>query len=160
MRNCIFFLIFCSCLLTGVNVFAQSAQDTVQTPPADQHFHRRSPVLACVLSFYVPGAGQIYNGQYTKGTIIFGVAALSFGATAISHANHHFGYQKNPEADLLIFPYVASLLYASIDAPIVASRLNRSYREKHAFTSVQFSPTLLNAGNTLHSAPGFSLVLR
>jgi Family of unknown function (DUF5683) len=160
MRNCICFLIFCSCLLPGVKVFAQSAPDTVQMPLADQHFHRRSPVLACILSFYVPGAGQIYNGQYTKGTIVFGAAALSFGAAAISHANHHFGYQKNPGADLLIFPYVASFLYASIDAPIVASRLNRSFREKHAFTSMQFSPTLLNTVSTLRPAPGFSLVLR
>jgi hypothetical protein len=31
----------------------------------------RDPVLACLLSTVIPGAGQVYNGQFFKGLLVF-----------------------------------------------------------------------------------------
>ncbi|MDY9924834.1 TM2 domain-containing protein [Methanosarcina sp.] len=39
---------------------------------------RKSPGIAAVLSFFIPGLGQIYNGQIMKG-IIFIILASIFG---------------------------------------------------------------------------------
>jgi TM2 domain-containing membrane protein YozV len=36
----------------------------------------KNPVLAAVLSFFIPGLGQIYNGQTKKGLIFLGVDLL------------------------------------------------------------------------------------
>ncbi len=37
-----------------------------------------SPLLAAILSFFIPGLGQFYTGQLTKAIILF-VAAVIFG---------------------------------------------------------------------------------
>ncbi len=36
----------------------------------------KSSGLAAVLSFFVPGVGQIYNGQILKGLLLFAVATV------------------------------------------------------------------------------------
>lgn len=38
----------------------------------------KSPGLAAVLSFFVPGLGQIYNGQIAKGIVVFVIGPLFF----------------------------------------------------------------------------------
>lgn len=42
----------------------------------------KNPGIAAVLSFFIPGLGQIYNGQIMKG-IIFIVLASIFGALTL-----------------------------------------------------------------------------
>ena len=37
-----------------------------------------SPVLAVILSFFIPGLGQLYTGQFLKAVILF-VLAVIFG---------------------------------------------------------------------------------
>ncbi|PWR75571.1 hypothetical protein ACKUB1_12485 [Methanospirillum stamsii] len=38
-----------------------------------------SPLIAVILSFFIPGLGQFYTGQLVKAIILF-VAAVIFGA--------------------------------------------------------------------------------
>ena len=38
-----------------------------------------SPVLALIMSFFIPGLGQLYTGQFLKAVALF-VLALLFGA--------------------------------------------------------------------------------
>lgn len=44
---------------------------------------RRNPGVAAVLSFFIPGLGQIYNGELTKGLVIVFVTAISWMLTKI-----------------------------------------------------------------------------
>ncbi|MCT8337644.1 zinc-ribbon domain-containing protein [Methanoculleus sp. Afa-1] len=40
--------------------------------------NRRSPVLAAILSFFISGLGQIYNGQFGKGIAYFIIYMFCF----------------------------------------------------------------------------------
>jgi len=40
---------------------------------------RKSEGLAAVLSFFIPGLGQVYNGQIGKGIVVFIVFAICSG---------------------------------------------------------------------------------
>jgi TM2 domain-containing membrane protein YozV len=42
----------------------------------------KNPGLAAVLSFFVPGLGQIYNGQIAKGLVLLVAFGISAAATA------------------------------------------------------------------------------
>jgi len=104
----------------------------------------KSPVLAFVLSFILPGAGQYYNGDITKGVIMTGAAAagiatmLAAGYEDVFHKDPYYyasyGYWTEETTTWL---YVgagvagAAAIWSWIDAPISASRINeeraRSY---------------------------------
>jgi TM2 domain-containing membrane protein YozV len=43
----------------------------------------KSPGLAAVLSFFVPGVGQVYNGQIAKGLFFFVLYSLGWFLAAI-----------------------------------------------------------------------------
>jgi TM2 domain-containing membrane protein YozV len=43
----------------------------------------KSPGLAAVLSFFVPGLGQVYNGQIAKGLFLVFLGFLSFLLMAV-----------------------------------------------------------------------------
>lgn len=45
-------------------------------PMSSVYVERKSEGLAAVLSFFIPGLGQIYNGQIGKGIIIFILFAI------------------------------------------------------------------------------------
>ena len=46
-----------------------------KTAPGDMAAKPRKPWLAALLSFLVPGLGQVYNGQTRRGLILLGLAA-------------------------------------------------------------------------------------
>ena len=51
-----------------------------QYPPRVMLLERKSEGLAAVLSFFVPGLGQIYDGEIGRGIVIFlltGIVALT-----------------------------------------------------------------------------------
>lgn len=68
----------------------------------------KSPGLATILSMFCVGAGQIYNGDTTKGAIMFGAAALGGIAFGVG-------------AWLLILPLI---IYGMIDAHKTANTIN------------------------------------
>lgn len=65
--------------------------------------------LAAVLSFLIPGLGQIYNGQITKGLLIVVVQAINVALT-------------NVLIGFVFYPIV--LIYAVFDAYRTAQRIN------------------------------------
>lgn len=70
--------------------------------------------LAAVLSFLIPGLGQIYNGQITKGLLIVVVQAINVALT-------------NVLIGFIFYPIV--LVYAVFDAYRTAQRIN-AYGER------------------------------
>lgn len=99
-----------------------------------------SPSLATALSMLFPGLGQLYNGQYPKGMICFGVSlcqVLLIGSLAIPHIRAVRHALVGSARDLVGGPPVPSLLwvlllsylcvwlYALIDASLVATAINR-----------------------------------
>ncbi|GAA5262661.1 DUF5683 domain-containing protein [Methanocalculus sp. MC3] len=42
-----------------------------------------SPILAVILSFFIPGLGQFYTGQFLKAIALFVMAALFAGLSTI-----------------------------------------------------------------------------
>lgn len=157
------------------------SDSSTHIPPKYRNIHKRSRVLACVLSLCVPGAGQVYNKQYLKGGLLFGVFTISAAALEIYtynynvnqnakalaafHANHQYMYQSPSHTVkvALITPVLVAYFCSVIDAPVSASYLNRTYhlgKKKKEFTSLHISPGLINAGIGNKYDAGFSLVLR
>jgi hypothetical protein len=61
---------------------AQPADD-LESPTAVQGVVRKSPLVAGVLSAFIPGAGQFYNGQAGKGAVML---LLGGGAVGVAVA--------------------------------------------------------------------------
>ena len=160
---CIFIFLTIKANAQKINKDTAKASDTsTYIPPKYRNIHKRSPVLACFLSLYLPGAGQVYNKQVLKGIVIFGALSLSFGAAEVYHANNVDHPHDDVTAALLV-PAFAAVVYSIIDAPITASYLNRTYhlgKKKKEFTSLNFSPNIINTGVANRFTAGVSLVLR
>ena len=145
-----------------LNDTTKASDTSTYVPPKYRNIHKRSPVLACFLSLYLPGAGQVYNKQVLKGIVIFGALTFSFGAAEVYHANNVTHPHDGVTAALLV-PFFAAYVYSAIDAPIAASSLNKMYhlgKKKKEFTSLQFSPNVINAGVGNKFTAVVSLVLR
>jgi TM2 domain-containing membrane protein YozV len=69
----------------------------------------KNPGVAAVLSFLIPGLGQIYNGQILKGLVVVVIQAIN---VAFTHVLIGF----------VFYPIV--LVYAVIDAYGTAERIN------------------------------------
>jgi hypothetical protein len=172
----------CLCALFCLAIFITHAQSPVSTPDtakkADSVYipykyrdiHKRSPVLACLLSLYVPGLGQLYNKQELKAGIVFGTWALSFGAAEIYYTGRsvivYNGTNVNRPHDAitvaLLLPFAAATIYSIIDAPITATRLNRIYhlgKKKSSLSTFSIQPGVINSAPD-HYTVGLNLVLK
>ena len=69
----------------------------------------RSPILAAILSLFLSGLGQIYNGEVTKGVVYIVVQIINAALTTVL-----IGF--------VLMPIVG--LWATIDAYLVAKRNN------------------------------------
>lgn len=71
----------------------------VELGDKDEETNAKSPLLAGGLSFFIPGAGQIYNGEILKGILLFigvvGLAVLDF--TIIEPKNKTFDKLSDTE---------------------------------------------------------------
>ena len=76
-------------------------------------FNEKSPVAAWALSFLMPGCGQFYNGEGTKGGIMLGTYLVSSGV---------FWFVSWP---IGLTGMLATAIWSQIDAPISANRINR-----------------------------------
>lgn len=144
------------------NDTAQVSDTSTYVPPKYRNIHKRSPILACVLSLYIPGAGQVYNKQVAKGIVLFGISAISLGAAEIHYTNNVLHPNDGVTAALLV-PLFAAYIYSAIDAPVSAVYLNNTYhlgKKKKEFTSLHISPNLINAGMGNKYDAGVSLILR
>ena len=88
---------------------------------------RKSPALALALSVVVPGAGQVYNGHYLKGAVMFGGTVLTAGAILMT-ASDVLGLDDDTsgtDVHILGGVGVGLILWSWIDAPLSAKAINR-----------------------------------
>ncbi|MBO7198157.1 MAG: hypothetical protein J6V28_05110 [Tidjanibacter sp.] len=107
------------------------------------------PAEAMSRSAIFPGLGQLYNGEYLKGSLLIvgGVASLVGFALSAGSSDllPNSWYDVVGWGSLAL--YAGSYLYALIDAPIVASRWNK----KHGFS--------FNGDNYINVAPAVGIVI-
>ena len=93
---------------------------------------KKNPMVALGLSFPIIGAGQFYNGQYTKGVIQLGAAVVGLGFTLSASGDNEDRLDGNLDVDdddwmsvpgyLLLF---GGAIWSLIDAPMSANRINQ-----------------------------------
>ncbi|MFQ3611135.1 MAG: tetratricopeptide repeat protein [Fimbriimonadales bacterium] len=107
--------------------------------PTDDLFIQRNPGLAFLLSFLMPGVGQLYNGQFVKGGVILGAFVLGWIIFMLTPGGSDFvsnllAFLVNPArvrgglSGFQIFLALTLFLlwvYAFIDAPLNAVARNR-----------------------------------
>ena len=98
--------------ITKENVYIGSSTDV----------EPRKPGLAWMLSFFFPGAGQIYNGQKLKGVwmMVWGINSI---ITILSMILIHWGGLK--ALLLSSISMISVWVYSQIDAPVMANKLNK-----------------------------------
>ncbi len=88
---------------------------------------RKSPWAALGLSFLIPGGGQAYNGQWAKGGLMLGGAAL-FAVPVLGELE--CGLEADDECGGVAFTVgviglFGIVAWSLIDAPITAKAINR-----------------------------------
>jgi len=165
LSACLCFLLFSA---HAQQIDTAKTVDSVYIPPKYRNIHKRIPALACLLSIYLPGLGQIYNKQGGKAAIVLGTFALSFGAaeayvgdrrvSAYNSANR----PHDAVTAALLVPMLASYVYAVVDAPVTANRLNKIYhlgKRKPSLSAFSIQPGLINSSPN-HYTVGLNLVIR
>jgi hypothetical protein len=117
---------------------------------------RKSPWLAFALAYLCPGLGQVYNGEYTKLAIIYGIALVGAGIGYVGLSNSNFWTSK-PIPDYAVALSVSGItiialdwLYSIIDAPISANRIN----EENIKVSLSIKSSIINKNQILNFAVG------
>lgn len=96
---------------------AQQAQPALPANQGTVPGKHKEPILSLVLSFFIPGLGQVYNGQLVKGIVIFALYVfLWIVSGALMFVLIGFCTMVLP---LLLW------LYAIYDAYSVAGKINR-----------------------------------
>ena len=99
---------------------------------------KKEPWLAFGLSFLIPGAGQFYNGQHSKGVVQLGAVVLGWGLmiSAVEDNYEVYGDMYDPDDDdgsagLGVLLWLGGTLWSWIDAPISANRINRENQQSN-----------------------------
>lgn len=86
----------------------------------------RNPGKAFIMSFFVPGSGQMYNHQIGKGLAIFWIEMITLTGSYVLYSQ----YDKKGKDGLLIGGIALSAIYFGVfvynvcDAPITANKIN------------------------------------
>lgn len=119
-----------SAVAAGTETAPAGAQSSKTPSPPGPEYHEayRSPEAAALRSLVVPGWGQHYNGEPTKGWILGSIAALGvlLGTEIIkpgilSRDND----RHNLEKSFGWFCYGGSVAWATVDAYLRAQTINR-----------------------------------
>jgi tetratricopeptide (TPR) repeat protein len=89
---------------------------------------RRNPALAFFLSAFLPGMGQLYNGEYLKGVLFLGGSFLTFllgGEALLRLVFAASGSRVAPSGMEAAFGFLSLLLWiaAVVDAPVRAQKM-------------------------------------
>lgn len=96
-------------------------------------YRKKHPLISALLSFFFPGAGQLYNEEFIKGLILFTAAIatiVNIVYTAISLGNGMMNGDTIPSATPIIRIVASALilfglwLYGIIDGAISAQRIS------------------------------------
>lgn len=97
---------------------------------------KKNPWLAFGLSFLIPGGGQFYNGQHSKGVAQLGGVGLGIGLMVIAKEDYTSGNfdivpfdfdDRKTVLGLLLL--CGSSLWSVIDAPISANSINQQNQQ-------------------------------
>lgn len=91
---------------------------------------KKDPIVSCILSIVIPGAGQFYNGEPLKGIaqlglVIGSVSVYLYSTEIVSKGPWVVGPRNQTLEDLSVVTYVCSYMWSVIDAPLSAGRINR-----------------------------------
>lgn len=122
---------------------------TTKEPLEEVEIEKQSPALAFVLSFILPGLGQFYNEEITKGitqlALVVGGYVMAF--TAGIEEVHHYDPWGRPYYETEITPWfllglgtaAGASIWSMIDAPLSASRINRERAQQKRRHLIEFS---------------------
>ena len=95
-------------------------------PAEAQVESQKLPGEALSLSLLVPGAGQAYNGQWTKGGLMLGGQLAALGVLLKYNSCDLFDYNRECDRfNIALVGMVGLTLWSLIDAPINAIAINR-----------------------------------
>jgi TM2 domain-containing membrane protein YozV len=103
---------------------------------------RKDPAIACTMSIFVPGLGQLYNGEMGKGIAFMATSYGSLAVGAIALSTHNDGL-----ATVGFITAAVSYLWSMVDASISSNALNKH----HALVDIP-----LNGNNHLSLQPSVS----
>ena len=135
-----------STTLTLVAALALSGAATAASQETEHRPGHKSPPLALALSVFLPGAGQVYNGDYLKGTVMFVGTAVAVSASilTLSDALSLDDDTSDTSTHVLGAVGVGLILWSWIDAPLSARAINR--RLEAGSVGVDLGPRLQVAG--------------
>jgi TM2 domain-containing membrane protein YozV len=87
---------------------------------------KKNPGLAAVISFIVPGVGQLYNGEIAKGIIILIGSWIIGWLVGIFFLSHGGLYNSGYYIFIVLFNIIIRT-YASYDAYVTAKKLNMNW---------------------------------
>lgn len=123
---------------------------------------RKEPGLACLLSILVAGGGQVYNEEYGKAALYFGVAVLN-GVLFLSKIEEdwrgraHIPEHKRSMAILNLVGWAAVYIAQIVDAPISANRINKKLVKPDTKDHPDFERRGRLGINPLHYGKGFGV---
>ena len=134
------------------------------------HVKKRKPIIAFLLSFITPGLGQIYNGRFKKGIILYVIVLLIFVSLVFSGLilrfygaiislvitlvfsiyiwlNALFDAIKLKEVPLRPYNkwyiYLAIfVIHAFVIQPVISSTIKKNIVRPYKFPSISMEPTL------------------
>ena len=138
-----------------VSVLTLGEAMTASAQEAHPQGHK-SPPLALALSVVLPGAGQVYNGDYLKGAVMFVGTAVAISASMLSLSDVFALDDDTSDTGTHILGAVGVglILWSWIDAPLSARAINR--RLEAGSVGVDLGPRLDAAQAT--PGMGFSLL--
>jgi tetratricopeptide (TPR) repeat protein len=103
------------------------AQMLLEDPRRAGSGRRRNPMHAFLLSAFLPGLGQLYNGEYLKGVLFLAGGFLTFllgGESLLRLLFAVSGGRAAPSGLEAVFGFLSFLLWvaAMVDAPVRAQR--------------------------------------
>lgn len=138
--------------LLSVLTLGDAMTASAQEAPPRGH---KSPPLALALSVVLPGAGQVYNGDYLKGAVMFvgTVAVISASMLSLSDVFALDDDTSDTGTHVLGAVGVGLILWSWIDAPLTARAINR--RLEAGSVGVDLGPRL----DTARGTPGVGVSL-
>lgn len=123
---------------------------------------RKDPAISCTLSLLVPGLGQLYNGQISKGIAFMFASYGSLAVGAVALSNHNNGLST---AGFVVA--AISYLWSAFDAPLNSNAMNKQHGlidislngNRHLFVQPSVSALRDTKGNYLPGSTNAGLAI-
>ena len=114
----------------------------------------KNPTHASLMSFVIPGSGQLYNGQKIKGAIMFVTAVTGFALVMDSGqgiSGTMAGTQEGGgQGAIGVVLWIGTAAWSGIDARLTALRINREKAQASIKIYPVVQPDRIGTALTLH----------